>query len=237
VAIVVLEILFCWFSLVYLLPKFKKIRADGMFVSDEHTETTLNWIYNFFNNVQSFFEYVTTPVVLVIVALWALFEWRFRGENKAFVRLSALGTVGAGLALVVVMMGVSMVIPFMLAMPAYGKITRPWAVIQAGQAESEVAQLKLAVGKPDWEAAGRHAKEALEAMNRLSHGPSLHSLSWTQPGPRHQDVQEAWTTARQALERAREAVREKDAKRVEQALATFRTAFEPIRVQARREEK
>jgi hypothetical protein len=125
VGVVALEVLHLLFCHVYLVPKLKKLRSDGWLGSDPYSEATLEWLYSFLDRVSWMINHATW-LVLGLVALWGLFEWRVRSDNKTFMRLSALGTVAVALTILVFHMMAALVFPFMLGLPG-SKIARPWA--------------------------------------------------------------------------------------------------------------
>src|SRR5262249_43604722 len=123
VGVVALQILFLAFSAVYLVPKLKKIRSDG-WLEDAFSEgPMMQWLYSFLDRVGWAVEHATWPL-LGLAALWGLFEWRVRSENKPFMRLSALGTGAVALMVVVMLVAGALVLPFMMGFPAMTRIAR-----------------------------------------------------------------------------------------------------------------
>ena len=82
----------------------------------------------FLHNLNHVVGDYTTGLLLLSIAAAGLFEWRVKSENKAFMRLSALGTAAAALMVVVMLMTDSLVVPFTLAMPSLKRPDRGAAV-------------------------------------------------------------------------------------------------------------
>ena len=95
IGIIVLEILFCFFSMIYLLPKMKKLQQDGFMMTDESARSAMNWMFDFLYGTATAIDKWFWWAVLGLVTLWGLFEWRAKSENKPFIRLSVLNTLAA----------------------------------------------------------------------------------------------------------------------------------------------
>lgn len=239
VAIVVLEILFCWFAVTNILPKMKKLRQDGLLMSQELAGPLVNWLYEFlFQTVPDTLEHVTWWMFVGLLGLWALFEWRFKGENKSYIRLSVLGTFGVGLNVLVFLMAGAMIVIFTMAMPGLERPLVPPGVARlVSSIEENVSQVQASTARQDWTNAERLVLEAFQSQCILGEGARLAMLVRPNEGPSKEYLQTASAAARGALVKAHRAVEEKDVKQLEKALEDWRKAFEPIRKQAKREEK
>jgi hypothetical protein len=231
--VLTLEVLLIWFIVMYIIPKFEKLTRDGMIDIVELEEQGVLWMVNFLHNLSYFGGHYTTWLVLGVIAAIVLFEWRVQSENKSFMRLSALGTAAAGLMVVIVLMAGSLVIPFVLAMPAMGKMARPWAVEQTATVDASIRALEQAQAKKDWPAMQEQASQAANALTRLSAGPAVTSLVKGNEPKRVAELREQVWAARDALTPVQQAIREQDAGRLDAALKEFRKAYGPVREAAR----
>ncbi len=234
VLVLTLEVLFLTFMVLFIVPKFQRLMRDGLLDSAVLEEQGATWMPEFLNGLQGVTRGYTTFVVLAVAVLWALFEWRVRSEHKAFIRLSALGTAAVGLMMVVFLTAGTMVVSFTLAMPALGKMARPFALEQVAAVDTSLHALEQARAKEDWKAMQEHASQANSAMNRLSAGPAVASLATRNELPTVDELRAQFKAAHEALRTAQETVAAKDAGGLDAALATFRKAFGPVREASRR---
>jgi hypothetical protein len=170
-------------------------------------------------------------MLLVSAALWGLFEWRVKSENKSFMRLSALGTVAVALTVVVIVMSGSLVVIFCLGAPAMGRMARPWSIEQVTTIETSVKKLEQAMAEKNWEAMQEHLAEAIMAADRLSAGPAATSLAKDNAtiAERRAQIKEM----RHRLDEAKHAVRDLDTAKLAAALREFHKAFDPVREAAK----
>jgi hypothetical protein len=226
VAIVVLEILFCWFSMLYLVPKIKKLQADGLL--ERADGELMAFLYNFLGKFSGMVDHINALVVLVAAALWGLFEWRFKGENKTFIRLSVLGTIGAALMVVIFLLACSMVIPNLVSMPGLERPpVRPWVKQQVEHLDVEMGKLKTAMEQPDWVMASRHAEDVGATLRFAGSRKWLDALKVNvRPGD---DLEVAEKAAWDALRKVDQAIQKQDRVAVGKGLEEFDQALGPIR--------
>src|SRR5262249_26505892 len=93
VLLIAFELLSVWFNVIFLIPKYQKLRHDGIIDPAIDEEQGVAWMTRFLNGLSDFTGHYTTQLLLVAVAAWGLFEWRVKSENKSFIRLAMLGTV------------------------------------------------------------------------------------------------------------------------------------------------
>jgi hypothetical protein len=227
--VIVVEVLFITFNVIFLVPKFQKLSQDGIIDTVQLGEQGASWMPRYLNWLSHVGgEYATFMLLAAIVAI-ALFEWRVRSENKSLIRLSALGTVAVALLVAGVLQAASLVIPFELTAPALGQVIRPWVAEQITAVGSAVERLEKPVAAKDWSAAGEAAKDVGDALTRLSSGPALSSLLKANPTAADRDKLRA--DLRASTEHCREvqdAVRAQDEARLRTAVKQFHAAFEPI---------
>jgi hypothetical protein len=234
VAVLALEVLFITFMVLYIVPKFQKLMHDGMVEYAILEEQGVTWMPAFLNGLMVVNSGYTTFFVLGVAALWGLFEWRVTSENKTFMRLSVLGTAAAGLLSVVVLTAGTLVISFTLAMPALGRMARPFALEQVSALDTSVGALEQSLAKEDWTTAQEHADQASSALHRLARGPALTSLTSWNESPTVEELQAQVSAAHEQLRAAQQALVAKDTGRVHAALGGFRKSFGPVRDSSRR---
>src|SRR5215213_2270782 len=99
-AAIVVELSLITFVVVFIIPRYQKLMLDGMIDVAVIDEQGVGWMLRYLQNLSYVGGHFTTPLLLLAIAAIVLFEWRVKNENKTFMRLSALGTVAAGLAVV-----------------------------------------------------------------------------------------------------------------------------------------
>jgi hypothetical protein len=127
----------------------------------------------------------------------------------------------------------SLVIPTVLAIPAMGKMARPWAEQQVAAVDASVSRIEQALATKDWDKAQKHAKLATSAMTRLSAGPAVTSLTAGNEPQSVDEMRGQLTAARDRFGEAQQAIASKDASRLEAALKQFREAYAPLQAAAR----
>ena len=233
-AVLALEVLFITFLVMFIVPKYQKLMHDGMIEFTTLEEQGVKWMPAYLNRLSEVTGDYTTFLVLGAAALWGLFEWRVRSENKSFMRLSALGTAAAALLVVLVLAAGALVISFCLAMPAMGRMARPFAQEQVAAFDASVGAVEDAVAKADWAGARAHADQASGALHRLAHGPALTSLTASNEPRAVDELRGRVRASHEQLRAAQEALAARDAGRANAALAELRRAFEPVRDASKR---
>jgi|SRR5947209_9203292 len=129
IAVLALEVTWIAFARVILMPKFQKLVQDGAVDATTRSDPTVQWLIGFMNRLAWAGDLLGTGwALLLIVAIWAAFEWQVRSENKAMIRLSALGTAATGLAAVGIVFAGAIVIPLLLGVPHLVQAAHPAAV-------------------------------------------------------------------------------------------------------------
>jgi hypothetical protein len=175
--------------------------------------------------------------ILLPAAVWGLFEWRVRSENKSLMRMAALGTTAVCLMAVVKLMAGSLAIPFCLGVPAVGRMARPWAVQQVTTAQASVRAMEQAQAKNDWAAMQEHTSATSNALTRLSSGPAISALVKDNVSATVDELRAQVSGARLALADAQRAIREKDERLLAAALKRFHDSYNPVEEAARTQQK
>lgn len=234
ITVIALEVLFVTFNVVFIIPKFQKLMQDGMIDGTVLSEHGLGWIVRFLNDLSYVAGHYTTQLLLAVAAAWGLFEWRVRSENKPFMRLSALGTAATGLMAVAAVMGASLAVVFTLAMPAFGRMSRSWAIEQVSAVDMSVFTLEFTLARKDWKTMDGMYTNAIQAMNRLSEGPAAAFLTSGNRPPTAEELRALVEAAKECMREMQPAVQDQDAARMETALKRFRQIYEPVLEAAKR---
>jgi hypothetical protein len=230
VGVVVLELFFSWFVVTFELPKLQRLRADGILrLNGDADDSGILWMYSFLNGLQWTWNALAWWIVLVLAALWGLFEWRVRGENKPFMRLAALGTAALGMTVIAVITAGSIELPFFLQLPAMGRISTSAAIRRMATIDESISALDQAMDKKDWDAAEKNADRATKAIKSLSAAAGW--FNETTP-PDEQPVvdqfQARLKAANESLAAAQGAIRDKDEERLKAAMKKFHEVYGPV---------
>ncbi len=238
VGIIALEVFFCFFQLIYIIPKIKYLRHGGFFTTNEVSAPPITWMLDFLSKVCNAAEWVTWWMILLILALWGLFEWRVKSENKSFIRLSILGSVALGLLVVVVIMAESLILLPILTMPSVGRMARGGAVESISLVDQWVKGVEQALPKNDWDTMLQQANQVSTAMKTFNEGPMLYSLFFRRKEPPYfEEMQDKWKVIQESFEQVQQAIQTKDVGRLGAALQAFRVAFDPFQELVKRPER
>jgi hypothetical protein len=234
VMLIAMEVLFILFNVAYIIPKFQKLRRDGIIDPGAMQDSGVGWLSAFVDGLNRFMGNFPAWYLLIPAAVWGLFEWRVKSENKMLMRLGGLGTVAVALLVVVALTSGSLVIEFCVGVPAVGRLARPFAEQQVTKLDSTTKELEQALARKDWPAMQQSADEAAKTLKLLAWSPVLPSLTRWNEKPTLEEMQIDVNDASDALVEAQQAIKDKDAARVETALQKYRKAYEPVREAAKR---
>ncbi len=235
VAVIVVEVLFVWFLAIMILPKFEKLQHDGYIDPHLFVEPETACMPEILDGVKKGTGQSGVLWLLAIAVAWGIFEWRVSSENKAFMRLSALGTAALALLAVVVLTAGILVVSFCLGMPAMGRIARPYAVQQVARIDAAVTAAEQALAAKDWKEIEKHTSDAKETTAKLLEaGPAIASLSAGNHAPSVAELRREVSISHQDLGEALEAIRLADAAQLQTAFQKFRKSFESVREAAKR---
>ncbi len=165
--LIILEVLWIAFANVFLVPKFQKLMHVGIIDSGILETSGAAWMASFLNRLQYVGGHFTGWLLLLAALLVGLFEWRVRSENKSFIRLSAWGTIAVVLMVPAIVTAGSLVIPYLLAAPASGRVARTFAMQQIATINKLRVDLKRALPKGELEKIAVNAREASRAIDEL----------------------------------------------------------------------
>jgi hypothetical protein len=228
VGVIAVQVFFFTFAEMMYVPKLRKIRSDGWLRTDNLNLPVMAWLESLLRGLEWVGNHATA-FLLIAVGTWGLFEWRVRGENKPFIRLSVLGTVALGMMVGAFLITGALVIPFELGMPAMVQIATPFVNDQMESIDTSTRAIEQAMVEKDWEVLGGNTERALRAVNRLS------AVAGALPTPARQgrptvDELRAWLkSAHEYLLEAQKASHDKNAGRLEEAMKNFRQVYGQVR--------
>jgi hypothetical protein len=236
VLLIALELLFICFNVVFLIPKYEKLSHSRILDPAIDEEMGIGWMRRFLAGLSYTTGHYMAYILLAAAALWGLFEWRVKSENKAFIRLAILGTAAVGLLVVVILTAGSQTVSFYLGVASVGRLARPYAEEQIAQVDTETNAVEQALAKKDWEAMQDHATRAARALDNLSKAaPAIPTLlSWKSPTTTADELRADVQEAGEHLKEALLAIKDKDAERLAAALKKFHKAFEPVQEAAKK---
>jgi hypothetical protein len=228
VGAIAMEVTAITFAEVFLTPRLKKILRDGWLDIDMN-EPVFSWIPSFLRTL----DWVGSNLVwllLALVILWALFEWRVRSENKSFMRLATLGTAALALMVVVAVLGWALVVPPMAGLPGMdARIPEKTVVDREAHIESSVNALEEALANKDWEAIQENANRASSEMERLAHmGAAAPALTSMREQAKVDELRLQLKAARDSLQEVRQASWARDPAKLEAALKKFHEVYEQV---------
>ncbi|HBI46019.1 MAG TPA: hypothetical protein DDY78_24660 [Planctomycetales bacterium] len=230
VGVVAMELLFSWYVVTFELPKMQKLRTDGMLpLSGETMDSTITWTISFLNGLQWTWNTLAWWIILVLAALWGLFEWRVRGENKPFMRLAALGTAALAMTVVAVITAGSIELPFLIQLRGMGQISTSSAIRRMATIDQSVGALDQAMHQKDWRAAQENADRASKAITSLSAAAGWGNKTTSRDEQATVDrFQARLMLANEALTEALWAIRDKDEARLKAAMQKFHEKYGPM---------
>lgn len=221
--VIVLQVAWISFAVIFLVPKFKKLTYDGVIDAAQLREANAGWMMTFVDKVAEAGGHATWWLLLAVAAV-AVFEFGVRSEHKSFIRLSALGMVAVALTAVAALTGGAMIVSFEFAAPPLVKLTAQSAGQHLAQLDTLVQSAEEALGKQNWQAVEQQTSQASAELNQVAN----YAVGLT--GKRSlEDVRAQLGLARRPLHEAQEAAKAKDAGRVEAALQKFRDTYAPLR--------
>jgi hypothetical protein len=227
--VVALELLFIVFNVYFIFPKFRSLMSLG-FIDEESLKTQgITWMLVFLERLRMMQENYSWWILLSAALAIGLFEWRVRGENKALMRFSALGSSALGLLLVIIAMTTFSVVTLCIAIPEVGPMVRPWAMEQVASIDAAIEGVENARGKQEWEVMREQAERASSATERLARGPAIYSVAGWKASLTMEELRDKLKITSGNLLEIQEAIRIKDENRLSTSLRELRKSYEPLR--------
>lgn len=215
---IAMEVFFFFCVMVFILPKFKQIFADGSMPRAAGAEGVIDWGLHYLGGLASVAQWWFW--LLIVIALgWVFFERTVKSENKTLMRLTKLGTIAAGLLVLVWLAAAAMVLPLIVSYPDLRRVD-PVDVMADHQRRLDRLVVRLEGADPAMK--GRWAEEAAPLVKRLRDAAAWLETS-TGGGPA--GAAGRYDRALAALEQVQSAVAENNRERTDAAVRQFRDAY------------
>jgi hypothetical protein len=223
--ILAMECAFLAGTFIFIAPKFKQMWQEG-WINAENFRPLMSSALTLFS-VADWMQDHGWWLLIPALVIWALFEWRSRGEQKPFVRLAVMGSAALILMAAVIWTSTAIILPTIVSIPNLAMM-RPDEVVahKTATIDKSVAATEQAMANKDWPTIQGNLREASYAADTLagmgSAAPMILSLH---DQPKVDALRARLTAARLALRSAELASRSKDSTRLESALKEFHEAY------------
>jgi hypothetical protein len=231
VAVILIELFCLTATTVLVLPKYDQIMRDFWSTPDAGPEwntftARTSAILNLIRGLGDIAFWIAIGLLIV----WILFEWRVRSENKPFIRLSALGSIAACLAVLSVLMFASMILPTVMAVPMMRQeLPERRVSYNTQRLSTAIASLDTATAQQNWEAMPGPIMNARDAINGLSHqGAAAPSIIASSQRDKVESLRNNLRAASEAIHDAELAFVDRDASRLSAAMQRFHKAYDPV---------
>src|SRR5262249_10580343 len=159
--------------------------------------------------------------------------WRVRGQNKMFIRLSALGTLAVGLTVVSVLVGWSLAHPQLQSGPVTSRMAVTFARVQIDHLDDSIRAMEQALVNKGLEAAKVPAARASQALYNLEKArPAVRAL-WSRESLSEDELRARVKEATGYMTEIRQAIVNDDAVQMGTGLAKLRQSYAPLREAAK----
>lgn len=230
--LIVLDSFFIAWTMIFLVPSYIKVHEDGLLEAAntdvqayvERADALLMTFVPLVNNIASYWFLWA----LLLIVVWGLFEWRVRGENKSLMRLSALGLAALVLNVSAALTGVSLLVPYVIALPTlYAQ--SPERIVRDDTAAIATAleRLEKSVAARDWKESELDLSDAWSAIRDLAgRGAAAPALLSLAEQPKIDRLRASLQSASHSLTDVQNAILAKDPERVSATLKTFRDLYQ-----------
>jgi hypothetical protein len=226
---IALETTFIYACLIFILPKFNELVKDRWIdvIADERGGAINRWGHNVLLMVASISEQGWW-IALAAIALWVLFEWRVRSENKGLMRLAGLGSAAALLLIPAFFSAAALILPLTVNTgPYYHQETgRIIAEDAARRIEAANSQLEAAIRGNDWSAVQLETQQLLSAIWLLQSSGAGMPLPGEDTATSGQARIKAASTA---MLKARDAATHNDKQTFDRAMQEYHQAYAKLR--------
>lgn len=230
--LIVLDAFFIAWSMIFLVPSYIKVHEDGLLEAAnadvqpyvDRADELLMTLVPVANNLASY--WFLWAILLIVV--WSLFEWRVHSENKSLMRLTALGLAALVLTTCVGLTGVSLLVPYAVALPTlYGQSPEPIVRDDTAAIATALEGLEKSVAARDWKASELDLSDAWSAVRDLAgRGAAAPALLSRAEQPKIDQLRAALHSASHSMVDIQNAILAKDPDRVSATLKTFRDAYQ-----------
>jgi hypothetical protein len=229
IGVVVLNVLFFVFIQTMCVPKLRKIQSDGWLNLDsaglpllDFLDSSLRWL--------DWFGQHATWCLLAALGLWGLFEWRVRGENKSFIRLSVFGTAAVLLTIGSIIITSALIIPFELGMPSMAQMSARMAIERMTEIDTSIEAIENALKTKDWDAMEQPVTRANLALAGLDHvAEAIAARAGGRDKLTADEIHRRLAAVRRGLADVQDDIHAKDAPKVESALKILRDVYGTLR--------
>ncbi|MDB5293567.1 MAG: hypothetical protein JWL69_4808 [Phycisphaerales bacterium] len=221
--IVAIESLFLAGTFVFIVPKFKQMWQEGWINMEGYGPlmSSALAVFGWADWIREYCWWLFIPTAV----MWALFEWRSRGEQKPFIRLAAMGSAALLLMAGVIWTFIAITLPMIVSMP---NVLRPDQVVadKSATIDKSVAAAERAMAAKDWPTIKENLLDASHAARTLAQLGSAAPMILSMHEQAKVDALRAQLTAASlALRSAEFASRAKDSARLESAMKEFHEAY------------
>lgn len=225
--VIALEVSFICGSVVFLVPRFDYLARHVWRGGTSMGESSglLEWSLAFFDGVRWWAQNWWIPAIIV-AALWVVFEWRVRSENKTLMRLGGMSALAVGLTAGLLTMVVAMTMPPLLSGPILRLEPQEHMALVKQRLENAATAMDAAASKGDWNELDKQSRQISYAAETLCNiWPALSD----EQSKRYSDIYRIVHHVAVALARVRTGAQSHDSKQVEQGIADYRAAHERLR--------
>jgi hypothetical protein len=225
--VVALNVTWLILATLFLIPKFQKLTYDGVIDFGFMAEGS-SWTLALLNGVRDLGERYAVWALFAAVGLVGLFEWRVKGPNKTFIRLSALGALGVGLTVVSLLVGWSLALPTLQSAPVTSRMAVTFAKVQIDHLDNSILAMEQALMNKDLEAAKVPAARASQALFNLEKArPAVRGL-WSRESLPEDELRARVKEAAGYMADIRLAIVNQDAVQMGTGLGKLRQAYAPL---------
>jgi hypothetical protein len=166
---ITVELFFVAVAVVYVLPGIFGWHSDLATPTFAYLDT-IKWLAGWL-----YMQFLWIPCLLLLLAGWGLFEWKYRSENKSIIRLASLSVSSVVMLVVLAIVWVPMAIDLsMLPGQVYDLQANPTPqqaerIVLPGIAEADAAfqELRAAIERDDWPAVNLAARQLSDTYHSL----------------------------------------------------------------------
>jgi len=228
--VIAVEVAFLCLVGMKIIPAHLQYWDEGWLNFDPAADPFVSWAHSVLMGLFRWFEnlfHFGWLVLIVLIAVWVLFEWRVRSENKSLIRLAALGTGALGLIIPVALASALLMIVFAVGLPAMYR-HHPEHDVQQGMlsVESSLDALDQALAKKDWDAIRERSRQLGSAIYELAiSGAAAPVLLSLNEQPKIDQLRMQLTSGREQTFELSAAIEAKDSARLEAATKRIRDTF------------
>jgi hypothetical protein len=234
VGTLVVEALFMLFVMVKVMPLYVKFSQDKWFVEPKVPKGIMSWMDAFLQDVVKWSFLVVHYWYLffvVLVAVWVVFEWLVRSENKTLMRLAALATAAVTFMVPIGLTATALIIQLAIALPEMYTRNPDADVRQRYESLNEsVSAMQEAMAKNDWDEIQKQLNPFYVSIADLSRmGSAAPVLLVLEQQPKVDQLRAELKSADDAIQGSYEAIEKKDLARLKAIMRRFNETYDQVR--------